>query len=304
MKKIIIKENDSGQRIDKFLAKEFFSYSRGEIIRQIKSGNVLVNKKIVKPSYVLKEKDIIETVISEQGSENGIVANSYIKLNIIFQDKNIIVVDKPAGLQVHPDHNKKDNTLVNVLIAKFPEIKEVGDDPIRPGIVHRLDKDTSGIMIVARNQNTFEELKKKFKNREVEKQYRAIVYGKPEKEGVIDKPLARASNYKKQVVAGRKTKTKIRAAVTKYKALKSWGGYSFLEVMPKTGRMHQIRVHMASIGHPIVGDNIYKSKRIKKVAAVRQMLHARSIKFELFGKNYRFSAGEPEDFRRFLTKGE
>lgn len=301
MKNIIIEKNNSDLRIDKFLVKEFFSYTRGEIIRQIKNGNITINGKGVKPSYILKEGDRLEINLEEDNTE--LIPDKKIKLEIIFQNENIIVVNKPAGMQVHPDSNEKNNTLANALIAKFPEIESVGEDPMRPGIIHRLDKDTSGIMVIARNQKTFEELKNKFKNREIEKKYWAIVYGRVEKnDGIIDKPLARATTYRKQVVAGKKTQTKIREAVTYYKVLKNWDSSSLLEVAPKTGRTHQIRVHLTSVGHPIVGDKVYKAKNIKLLETARQMLHAKSIKFSLFEEDFSFEAPIPEDFNQFLTK--
>jgi len=299
--KIIITESNIGSRLDKFLVKEFFSYTRGEIIRQIKVGNILVNGKKNKPSYILKENDKLEINLEKNNTE--LITNKKIKLEIIFHDENIIVVNKPAGLQVHPDFHEKNDTLANALISKFPEIKNVGEDLLRPGIVHRLDKDTSGIIVVARNQKAFLELKNKFKDREMEKIYWAIVSGKINDRGVIEKPIARATNYKKQIIAGKKTKTKIRPSVTEYKKVKNVGDYSLVEVSPKTGRMHQIRVHLNSIGHPVVGDKIYRQKNSKSdLSALRQLLHAKSIKFELFGKEYFFQSDIPDDFHRFLTK--
>lgn len=302
MKEIIIGKNNSGLRVDKFLAKEFFNISRGEIIRQIREGRVLVNDKKIKPNYVLDENDIIKSTINKEVLVSDIIPNKEIKIEIIYQDENIIVVNKPDGIQVHPDSNEKNNTLVNGLINEFPEIINVGEDKNRPGIVHRLDKDTSGIIVVARNQRAFEELKRKFQNREIEKKYWAIVYGKPDESGVIDKPLARATTYKKQVVAGKKTKTKIREAVTQYKVIKYADDMTLVEVTPKTGRFHQIRVHMASIGHPVVGDKLYKLKKIANISVPRQLLHAKNIKFELFGKEFEFEADVPRDFDVFLTK--
>src|SRR4030042_4536032 len=160
---------------------------------------------------------------------NKILPNSKIKIKVIYQDENIIVVDKPAGLQTHPDNNEKKNTLVNWLIAEFPEVKDVvytkyissiydadtNGSGFRPGIVHRLDTGTSGVMVIARNQKAFEELKKLFKEHKVEKKYLALVYGiLKNKKGAIDKPIARAGTYRNKVVAGRKTKTKTREAVT------------------------------------------------------------------------------------------
>ncbi len=309
MKKIIITKENSGQRVDRFLMQGFFlndeKITRGEIIRNIKSGNITVNNKTVKPSYILKENDAIEVMKHETYSmkQKEIISSSKIKFEIIYKDENIIVINKPAGLQVHPSAKKEQDTLVNGLIYKFPEIKKVGDEPEnRPGIVHRLDKDTSGIMLVARNQKTFEVLKSKFKNREIQKTYWALVYGKLEnKKGLIDAPLARSADYKKQTIARAKTKTKIREAVTEYKVLQEFENYSLVEVKPKTGRMHQIRIHLSSIGHSILGDEKYRLKNMKaKENIVRHLLCAKKIEFNLNGQNFKFEIELPDDFKAHI----
>ncbi len=301
MKKIVITKENSDIRLDKFLAKEFFSLglTRGEIIRNIKNGNILVDNKVIKPSYKLSENDEITANIKKR--KNKIVPNPEIKINIIYEDDNFIAINKPAGISVHPGSAEQANTLANGLVAKFPEIESVYDNAadayLRPGIIHRIDKETSGIVIVARNMKAFEELKKLFKFGEVAKKYITIVHGRlQEKSGIIDKPIARAATYRKQVIASKKTKTLIRPAVTEYNVIKEFKGYSLVEVRPKTGRMHQIRIHMFSIGHPVVGDKLYKLKNIKEISAPRQMLHAEKIKFELFGKKYSFKSDPPADF--------
>lgn len=305
MKKIIITKNNSGERTDRFLVREFFSYTRGEIIRNIKSRNVLVNGKEIKPSHTLKEGDVIEINIPEKTA--GIIAKKNVKFKIIFKNVNFVVIDKPAGVQVHPSEKNETDTLVSGLLYKFPEIGTVGDEPQnRPGIVHRLDKDTSGVMLVARNQKTFQKLKEKFANHEIQKTYWALTHGKLEnKKGIIDKPLARARNYKKQTIANEKTKTTIREALTEYEVLKEMEKYSLVELKPKTGRTHQIRIHLSSLGHPIVGDEKYKLRNIKtKKSVARHLLHAKKIKFDLDGQNFEFEVGLPEDFLRFLEKQE
>lgn len=297
-------QKNIGIRIDKFLAQEFFSLSRGEIIKNIKEGKILVNNETIKPSYHLRENDKIESKISFK--REGIIPNNKLKLNIIYSDDNIIVVNKVPGMQVHPDSNEKENTLANALISKFPEIENVHDDSLgsylRPGIVHRLDKDTSGIIVVARNKKTFDELKEMFQERKVHKKYVALVYGQlKDKKGIITRPIARAGSYKKQVIAGFKTKTKIRGAVTHYKQLKRFSNFTLVEALPFTGRMHQIRIHLFSIGHPIVGDKLYRLKNQRETAGVsRQLLHAQSLNFTLFGEKFSFSTPLPQDFNIFL----
>jgi len=308
MKKIIVTNEKAGNRLDKFLKQEVFlnlDKTRGEIIRYIKSGNILVDSKIVKPSYILKEGKEIKINIKKEKTE--IIPSKNIKLELIYQDKNIIIVNKPSGMSVHPNDVEKKNTLVNALVASFPEIKNINDGLVgswmRPGIVHRLDKDTSGAMVVAKNKKTFTELKRKFAQREIEKNYVAVVYGHLEKKaGVVDAPIARSASFKKQKIAQGKIKGTSRPAVTEYKLLKRYADFDFVEALPKTGRMHQIRVHLAYLGNPIVGDAKYKRKNLTKPAEVtRQLLHAQRLKFELFGKTYSFQAPLPEDFQRFLA---
>jgi 23S rRNA pseudouridine1911/1915/1917 synthase len=307
MEKIIIDENGVGERFDRFLKEGFFlngEITRGEIIREIKKGNILLNGKITKPSNLLKKTDEITIALKEKASQ--LLANPKAKFKIISQDKNIIVIDKPAGLSVHPTSFEDKTTLANGLLAKFPEIENINDgsagSEFRPGIVHRLDKDTSGVMVVARNQKAFQALKKIFQERKADKKYLAIVAGHlPDKKGVIEKPLASSASHKKQIIAHRKTRTKIRPAVTEYVVLNEYERHSLVEVMPKTGRTHQIRIHLTSLGNPIVGDKIYKDKSVvPELLAKRQLLHAQSLAFELFGKKYQFAANPPKDFQDFL----
>jgi len=225
-------------------------------------------------------------------------------MKIIFQNKDFVIVDKPAGLAVHPGVGTKEKTLVDFLLEKFPEIKTVGDDPeIRPGIVHRLDKETSGVMVVARNQKTFEYLKGLFKNRKIEKKYLALVHGKmKEKEGRIEGEMGRSKkDFRKQaLVRGKISVRKERYSLTHFKVKEELEKYSLLEATPATGRMHQIRVHLHSIGHPIVGDKKYTFKEYKNVSAPRMFLHAYSISFiGPDGEKYYFESEAPEEFKNF-----
>ncbi len=215
---------------------------------------------------------------------------------IIYEDKNFIGISKPAGLLVHPTHSlamcgihsinekmRSEPTLAGWLVRKYPEIKKVGDDPeTRPGIVHRLDRETSGVMIVPRNQEYFEYFKNLFKTRQIKKTYLALVSGEPKiKKGIIDKPIGIKNGSVKRSVYSEKMK---KNAVTRYEVKKTFihGGlpYSLLEVYPETGRTHQIRVHLASIGHPIVGDKLYGGKK-QANSPGNLMLHAYSIEFSL-----------------------
>ncbi|MCR4260958.1 MAG: RNA pseudouridine synthase [Candidatus Colwellbacteria bacterium] len=221
---------------------------------------------------------------------------------IVFENKDLVVLNKPAGLLMHSD-GKGGSTLTDWLIKNFPEVVNVGDKPEeRPGIVHRLDKDTSGIVLIPRNQLYFEYLKDLFAKGNIKKTYLAIVRGVlKEREGTIDMPISlKPGTTKRTIHGGKMTKS----AITKYKVLKEWSGASLVEVSPKTGRTHQIRVHMASIGHPVLGDTLYGSKKNEEGAS-RQMLHAHSIELEIEpGKAMKLTADPPADFEGFLKKLE
>lgn len=204
------------------------------------------------------------------------------KIEVIFKDKNFIAVNKPAGLLVHPvKTNPNEQSLIDFLLKNFPEIKNVGDDPEnRPGIVHRLDKDTSGIILIVRNQEYFYYLKKLFQTHQIKKTYIALVDGEmKEKKGIIDKPISlKSGSVKRTVWEGKMAKE----AITEYKVLKHLSKnshkFTLVEVNPKTGRTHQIRIHFSAIGHPIVGDNLYGVKK-KTMEINRQFLHAYSLEF-------------------------
>jgi len=224
---------------------------------------------------------------------------------IIFQNKDFIVVDKPIGLSVHQGIGAREKTLVDFLLERFPEIKNVGDDPeIRPGIVHRLDRETSGVIVVARNQKSFEYLKGLFQKRAIEKKYVALVFGKmKEKQGKIEGEMGRSKrDFRKQaLVRGKINVRKERYSLTHYSVLKESDGYTLLEVSPKTGRTHQIRVHLHSIGHPIVGDKKYTFKVYKNIETPRMFLHAKSLSFiDLDGKKHFFKSDPPEEFDNYL----
>lgn len=306
MQKIIIQEN-LNIRIDKFLVRNFFSNSpRMEIIRHIKNGYILINKKIVKPSYHLRAGDLVEIKIIK--TPQKIQPNEKIKIDIIFQNNNFLIINKPSGIAVHPLNFSDNTTLISGLIAQFPEIKSIGDESVgsklRPGIVHRLDKDTSGVMLIAKNQKTFTALKKMFQKRKIEKKYLAWAYGQVSpREGLVEKALSRSKNYKKQIVSKENSIRKSRTAITCYKVKKIAGDFSLLEVFPKTGRTHQIRIHLQSIGHPIVGDKLYKDKKNPGLLEItRQLLHAKEIRFSLSGEDFSFQAPLPEDFSCFSKK--
>ena len=223
------------------------------------------------------------------------------EIEIIYHNEDIIVINKPPGVSTHGGLSVMGETIADILVKQFPEILGVGEDPARPGIVHRLDKDTSGVMIVARNQKTFEVLKAIFKERRAEKTYYAIVCGKlRDHTGVIDFAIGRMANNptRRGAVMGRNKIRGEREARTEYRVLKEGTAYSLVELKPKTGRMHQLRVHMKALGHPIACDRVYGGKNVCCPAGVsRQLLHARSLRFSFpGGQAFYFEADPPEDF--------
>ncbi len=235
------------------------------------------------------------------------------QIRVIYKDKNFLALYKPAGLLVHPAKSRiKEATLVDWLLKRFPEIKNVGDEPqTRPGIVHRLDKYTSGVLLVARNQKYFEYLKKLFKTGKIKKTYLALVWGKLEpKTGVIKKSISlKSGTVKRTVWKGRLEKE----AITEYRVVKfiklkvnkeKEQIFSLVEVMPKTGRTHQIRVHLSSIGHSIVGDSLYGPKE-NLFGLKRQFLHAKSLEFSAEeGKRIKIEAELPQELREFIQNLE
>ncbi len=307
MNKIKITNESAGKRIDKFLSEEFFSISRGEIIRQIKKGKILINQKNVKPSYALVQDDVVE--IDFEIKKPELVSNNKLKIKILLEDENIIAIDKPAGIQMHPSATEKENTISNWILSNYPYIKEVHDESaegyLRPGIVHRLDRDTSGVVLIAKTMKSFLELKRIFAEREIVKKYVTLLFGNlQERKGVIEKPIARSSDFKRQKIAIGKIKGKARSAITEYKVLESYNGFDLVEARPKTGRTHQIRIHFFSIGHPVVGDNKYVLKKyasLQPYCVKRQLLHAREIKFEMFDKKYEIFSEIPKDFYKCLA---
>jgi len=227
--------------------------------------------------------------------------NPSIKLKIVYEDKDVIVIEKPAGLVTHPAKTGQNDALVNGLIAYYPSIKSIGDNPLRPGLVHRLDKDTSGLMVVAKNNQAFKYLKKQFQEGKIVKHYFALVISRvKDKKGIITKAISisKKDRRKRSALLDKKSKK----AWTEYKILKNFKDYSLLEVIPKTGRTHQIRVHLASIGHPIAGDKQYKFKRRpcpKNLS--RQFLHAHYLKFQLpNGRLVEIKSKLPRDLKEVL----
>jgi len=294
--KIKITIKDIGQRLDKFLVKKL-PINRSQIQKLIKAGNILVNSQKVAVHRFLKENDIVEYAakdLKELTKEKKIEANPKVKFKIVYEDDNIIVIDKKAGLLVHPTEKMEKDTLANGLLAYYPKIKNVGDNPLRPGIVHRLDKSVSGLMLVCKNQAAFDYYKKLFQTRKIKKVYTALVHGQMEKpHDLIDMPITRSATSGKMAVRSKEQGGK--DALTKYNVIKEFNHFSLLEVEILTGRTHQIRAHLNSIKHPVVGDPLYKQKNVKqKFELNRTFLHSTILAFtDQNGEKKEFKAKLP-----------
>ncbi len=311
---------DVGKRLDAFLAEKIEKWSRSRLQRLIADGDILVNEKPAKASYKLSENDLIEVELAEIPAE--IFEPENIPLDIIYEDEFLAVINKPSGMVVHPGAGISSGTLANALAHKFKienskfkieEDRNAQIDEIKTqvGIVHRLDKDTSGLMVVAKNWEIHEALSEQFREREIYKSYIALVHGEMEENsGEIDAPIAREKHNR--------TKMSIRAhgrnALSLWKVRERFEKFTLIDVEIKTGRTHQIRVHCASINHPVVGDETYNAGRDKSVADIpirqaiqrlnRFFLHAHKLYFtHPETKEYlKFTAPLPDELTEFLER--
>ena len=286
-----------GQRLDILCATHLIDYSRAVLQRAIKGGDITVNGQTVKPRYLVRQGDIIAIPLLRE-KEKRKPSMAMPPPSIIYQDKNIVVINKPAGTLVHPTQTSNGPTIASWFADRYPN---------GPGHVHRLDKDTTGVLALAKNQATYEHLKKQFKKRHVKKEYLALVFGVPKaKEGRITKPITRSKrNPMRRTVIPRKFSTRrgstatFRGAITEWRLEKAFNGkYALLHIFPFTGRTHQIRVHLHHIGYPIVGDTLYIFKRQKAPRGVtHQLLHAEKLTLTLLsGSKKTFTAPLPDDF--------
>jgi 23S rRNA pseudouridine1911/1915/1917 synthase len=284
---------EPGERLDKYICQQLPELSRSRVQRLIADGYIIVNSQPAKPGLRLNTGDRIKVTVPPTPSSQLLPES--IPLNIIYEDEDLLVLDKPDGLTVHPAPGHASHTLVNALLSHFPHLADVGDR-LRPGIVHRLDKDTSGLMLVAKNAKAQDNLAGQFKSHSVTKAYIVLVRGHlTPKEGIIEANIGRALRHRQKmaVVEGG------REARTEYKVIKYIGDYSLLEVRPQTGRTHQIRVHLAAIGFPVVGDKVYG---VKAPFLSRQFLHASLLGFRLpsTGEYLEFKSELPADLEQAL----
>jgi 23S rRNA pseudouridine1911/1915/1917 synthase len=286
---------EGGERVDKYVAREVPSLSRSRVQALISQGLVTVNGIEVKPSQRLKDGDSVVVIVPPvQGVD---LVSERIPLRIVYEDEDLVVVDKPPGLVVHPAAGHRSGTLVNALLARYPDLPL--DEERRAGIVHRLDKDTSGLIVVARSHDARENLQAQFRAREVLKIYLSLVEGVVEpRNGVIDASIGRDTKDRKRMAV---VQSAGRRAVTEFRVLEQLDEYTLLETRPRTGRTHQVRVHLAFLGHPVVGDRVYGHRK-QPLGLERQFLHAHRLAFRhpSSGREVDLVSDLPADLERVL----
>ena len=291
----LIAAGDAGKRLDHFLLERMSGHSRARLQSWIRAGRVLVDGAGVKASHLLRAGEQIEVTPADPPPLQAAAEN--LPIEILYEDPAVIAVNKPAGLTVHAGAGALSGTLVNRLVHHFQSLSQVGGD-LRPGIVHRLDKDTSGVLLVARNDSAHRHLAEQFAARTVEKLYLALVEGVVRADsGRITKPIARDPVRRTRMTA--RVKTGGRTALTEYRVLERFAGFTFLEVRLGTGRTHQIRVHMADLGHRVAGDRLYGA-----APASRMFLHAWRIGFlsPATGERVTVEAPLPEELEQWLAR--
>ena len=294
--KLIVTEQYVGERLDTYVSSLNSDMSRSNCQRLIKEGNVLVNGNSSKESYRVKLGD--EVLVKIEPPKEAKIEAQEIPLNIIYEDNDIIVINKEKGMVVHPGNGNMDGTLVNAVLSHAKDsLSGIGGE-IRPGIVHRLDKDTSGLIIVAKNDNAHINVSEQIKNHEVTKIYTALVRGNIEEdEATIDMPIARDERDRTKMA----TNIDGKEAVTHFKVIKRYYDYTLLRVKIDTGRTHQIRVHMAKIHHPVIGDEVYSNGK-NEFNVKGQLLHSTILEFKhpRTGEKLHFEAPLPDEFKNVL----
>lgn len=287
-------------RLDKALCTLDDTLTRAAAVRLTESGDVTLNGKTASKSDKVKIGDIVEITYPEPVSSEAVPQD--IPLDIIYEDDDLLVVNKPKGMVVHPAAGNPDGTLVNALLYHCKDSLSGIGGVVRPGIVHRIDKDTSGLLMVAKNDTAHLKLSEQIKEHSFTREYEAVIIGHlKQQKGSIDAPIGRSKNDRKKMAV---TELNSKNAVTRYEVLEEYPGFSYVRLRLETGRTHQIRVHMAYLGHPLAGDGVYGGRNAERIMEGGQCLHARKIGFKhpTTGKYMEFTSPLPEYFTKFLEK--
>jgi 23S rRNA pseudouridine1911/1915/1917 synthase len=299
-----IQDEQVGLRLDRFLTSVLRDISRTGVQQLIGEGVVLVNEKPGKSGYALRLHDVVVVLYKNKRSTRKSIVAQNLPLNVVYEDDELLIINKAAGMVVHPAPGHNDDTLVNALVARYPEMQESEGD-LRPGIVHRLDRDTSGLLIVAKNVSVQAALIEQMKRHEIEKRYIALVEGNVSLDrGSIDAPIGRDPRHRQQMTI---TAIDSREARTHFRVLERFVRHTLLLLQLETGRTHQIRVHLKAIGHPVVGDPVYGSGRVSDDSALqRQFLHAYQLRLRhpSTGKALEVEAPLPLDLQVHLDRLE
>ena len=298
----LISSKEASSRLDHYLKKRFPTLSRSRLQGLIKQAGVTVNDRPVKPGYRLRPEDRVRLDLPTY--EPRKIRPEAIPLDVVYEDDSVLIIHKPAGMVVHPAPGHYEGTLVNALLARDPKIFKTSSGEDRPGIVHRLDKDTSGLLVVAKSEAAHQALARQFKRHTIHRIYLALALGivRPGK-GRIELAIGR-DRWERKKISIRTTRPK--DAVTEYRVMERFTAASLLEIRPLTGRTHQIRVHLASIKHPVLGDAVYGGRKVARLGEMeipRQMLHARTLGFlhPETGQPMEFSAPMPPDMAAVLA---
>lgn len=292
----LIDSSFEGIRIDKFIAEQHDELTRSYIQKLIKDGHVFVNNHTVKSSYSLKDGDNVSLEVPDNIEPN--IKPEKIDLDIIYEDHDLIIINKPKNMVVHPAPGHYSGTLVNAIMYYCKEELSGINGVLRPGIVHRIDKDTSGSIIVCKNDFTHNSIAEQLKDHSIKRIYHAIVHGQLDNDGTVNAPIGRDSKDRLKMAISPNGKY----AVTHYHVIKKFNNYTYISCQLETGRTHQIRVHMSSIGHPIVGDDVYGKNHLTKFKCNGQTLHAKTIGFihPRTGKYLEFDTELPLYFNNLL----
>nr|WP_067061945.1 RluA family pseudouridine synthase [Mucilaginibacter sp. L294] len=315
--RVVVDKGQSLLRIDKFLMHRVENASRNRIQNAIDAGNVLVNDKVIKASYRVKPQDVISVVLPHPPRDTEVYPEN-LPIEIIYEDNDVLIVNKAAGMVVHPGYNNYTGTLVNALVYHFNQLPTLPGNDGRPGLVHRIDKDTSGLLLISKNERSMNYLAKQFYDHTINRKYIALAWGDIAEDGTVSGYIGRSVNDRR-VMSIYDDPEKGKWAVTHYKVLERMGYVTLIECKLETGRTHQIRAHMRHIGHPLFSDAMYGGDKILKGTVFskyrqfvencfeimpRQALHAQSLGFlhPSLKKDIYFEAPLPDDFKGVLEK--